>query len=199
MSTSIGPHDAMCLQTCIEDGGVAVFPADTVYGLCCDPENMQAIKRLYELKGRPAERPAAVMFFNLQLALETLALQTRAIETLTPKTLALETLDGLSITEHAALEALLPGPITLLLPNRTGRFALACGPGADALNTLGLRVPRLPERLNALAGVQTPVMQSSANMSGQPDARTLAEVPKSMRDSADLVLDGGELRVHPQQ
>ena len=59
--------------------------------------------------------------------------------------------------------------------------------------TLGLRVPRLPEALRALATITIPVMQSSANESGQPDARTLAEVPEAMREGADLVLDGGEL------
>ncbi len=54
-------------------------------------------------------------------------------------------------------------------------------------------MPRLPAQLAALASITVPVMQSSANTSGQPDARTLQEVPESMRDGADLVLDGGEL------
>ena len=49
-------------------GGVAVFPADTVYGLACDPENADAVARLYALKGRPPDKPAAVMFFDLAIA-----------------------------------------------------------------------------------------------------------------------------------
>ena len=44
-----------------------MFPADTVYGLACDPENADAVARLYELKGRPPEKPAAVMFFDTRL------------------------------------------------------------------------------------------------------------------------------------
>ncbi len=64
--------DAKRLRECIAAGGVAVFPADTVYGLACDPLNTEAVTRLYELKGRPAERPAAVMFFSLAAALEAL-------------------------------------------------------------------------------------------------------------------------------
>ena len=44
---------------------MAVFPADTVYGLACDPENADAVAKLYALKGRPPEKPAAVMFFDL--------------------------------------------------------------------------------------------------------------------------------------
>ena len=48
---------------------MAVFPADTVYGLACDPENAAAVERLYELKGRPPDKPAAVMFFDRAAAL----------------------------------------------------------------------------------------------------------------------------------
>ncbi len=166
----ISEHDAQRLERCIADGGVAVFPTDTVYGVCCDPENERAARRLYALKGRPAARPAAVMFFALEPALEVLG--------------------ELALDERDALAALLPGPVTLLLANPVQRFAPACR--VDPA-TLGLRVPLLPERLAALGTLSLPVMQSSANISGQPDARTLAQVPQSMLDGADLVLDGGEL------
>jgi L-threonylcarbamoyladenylate synthase len=170
MSAKIGERDATRLEQCMADGGVAVFPTDTVYGVCCDAENEQAAGRLYALKGRPVERPAAVMFFTLESALRTLP--------------------ELEISERRALEALLPGPVTLLLANRALRFAPACGPDPA---TLGLRVPRLSDRLTALCSVAGPVMQSSANISGQPDARVLADVPARLLDGADLVLDGGEL------
>jgi L-threonylcarbamoyladenylate synthase len=167
---NITEQDAQRLQQCVAGGGVAVFPTDTVYGICCDPDDERAARRLYELKGRPAARPAAVMFFALVPALAAL--------------------EELALDERDALAALLPGPVTLLLANPVQRFAPACR--VDPA-TLGLRVPRLPEHLAALGGVGLPVMQSSANISGQPDARTLAQVPQSMRDGADLVLDGGEL------
>jgi len=166
----ISEQDARRLEQCVAEGGVAVFPTDTVYGVCCDPDNEQAARRLYALKGRPAARPAAIMFFSLQPALQALP--------------------ELALDERAALSALLPGPVTLLLANPALRFTPACRTDPA---TLGLRVPELPERLHALAAVARPVMQSSANLSGEPDARTLAQVPQSMRDGADLALDGGEL------
>jgi L-threonylcarbamoyladenylate synthase len=166
--------DAERLQERVSGGGVAIFPTDTVYGICCDPDNEAAVRRLYELKGYPrarqVERPAAVMFFALELALDALR--------------------DLEDAERAAVETLLPGPVTLLLPNRARRFAPACGPDPD---TVGLRVPRLPPTLAALHSLDVPVMQSSANLSGGPDARALVEVPVSIRERADLVLDGGEL------
>jgi L-threonylcarbamoyladenylate synthase len=167
---SLSDADAQRLQECVADGGVAVFPSDTVYGVCCDPEDEHAAQRMYALKGRPSARACAVMFFDLDPALASLG--------------------QLLERERRALGALLPGPVTLLLANRAGAFAAACRTDPA---TLGLRVPELPPALAALAGARGPVMQSSANLSGQPDARTLAEVPRSVRDGADLVLDGGEL------
>jgi L-threonylcarbamoyladenylate synthase len=156
------------LQECLLAGGVAVLPTDTVYGLACDPLRREAVRRLYELKGRPPERPAAVMFFTLDAALEALP--------------------ELGARERAALEALLPGPLTVLLPNRELRYPLTGGS-----DTLGLRVPRLPERLAALRAVEDPIMQSSANLSGGPDTRRLADIPSALLEGADLALDGGEL------
>jgi len=90
----------------------------------------------------------------------------------------------------AAAQALLPGGVTLLLPNPRHRWPLACAPDPD---TLGLRVPDWPEPLVVLGGVRWPVLQSSANDAGGPDARTLAEVPERIRRAADLLLDGGTL------
>jgi L-threonylcarbamoyladenylate synthase len=166
----LGEQAARELATCIGSGGVAVFPSDTVYGICCDPDDEAAARRVYELKGRPSARASAVMFFDLERALASL--------------------EDLTERERRALWALLPGGVTLLLPNRSHRFAAACRVDPD---TLGLRVPSLDGALAALAGVGAPVMQSSANLSGEPDARELEQVPLSLREGADLVIDGGRL------
>jgi L-threonylcarbamoyladenylate synthase len=153
-------------ERCIAGGGVALFPADTVYGLACDPESEAAVRRLYEIKGRPADRPAAVMFFQLESALAALP--------------------GLGPRTRTAFERLLPGPVTLLLPNPERLFPLACGPSPERL---GLRVPEVP----LLADVTRPVMQSSANRSGGADARRAQDVDERIRAAVDLVVDGGEL------
>jgi L-threonylcarbamoyladenylate synthase len=157
---------AEAFERCLAVGGVAVFPADTVYGLACDPGNRVAVERLYLLKRRPLSKPSAVMFFDVELALA-------ALGEIGPRT-------------REALMRLLPGGVSLLLPNPAGRFPLACG---EDPGTLGLRVPDVP----ALAGVRWPVLQSSANRAGGPDPRTLEEVPEFLREAADLVIDGGEL------
>jgi L-threonylcarbamoyladenylate synthase len=199
MAPALATEHASRLEECLAAGRVAVFPADTVYGLCCDPLNETAVRRLYELKGRPAERPAAVMFFALPALFSALP--------------------EIGVRERAALEALLPGPVTLLLANRGRRYPLSSGPreggpeelgqgesgdpkgsevgkgvrGESAPDTLGLRVPSWSPSLAALGAVRIPVLQSSANRSGAPDARRLSDVPESIRAGADLTLDGGEL------
>ena len=162
--------DAETFSRCISVGGVAVFPADTVYGLACEPDLDDAVERLYRLKGRRPDKPAAVMFFRFELA-------DAALPELGERT-------------RAAVATLLPGPFTVLLPNPAHRFPLACGPDPD---TLGLRVPALPPHLAALEAVTWPVLQSSANRAGGPDARTLTEVPEAIRSAADMLIDGGEL------
>jgi L-threonylcarbamoyladenylate synthase len=170
VSTSVTPEDVETFERCIAVGGVALFPADTVYGLAAEPDAAEGVRRLYALKGRRPDKPAAVMFFRLELALA-----------------ALPELPGRT---RAAVEQLLPGGLTLLLPNPARRFPLAC---ADAPEVLGVRVPALTGALAPLAEVSWPVLQSSANLSGAPEARSLDEIDPSIKDGVDLVLDGGEL------
>jgi L-threonylcarbamoyladenylate synthase len=166
----VNADDVETFERCIAVGGVALFPADTVYGLATEPDSREGVERLYRLKGRPPDRPAAVMFFRLEPALEALP--------------------GLPGRTRDAVARLLPGGVTLLLPNPEHRYPLACGETRDVL---GLRVPELAGETAALAGMSRPVLQSSANRSGGAEARRLEDVDERIRSGVDLVLDGGEL------
>jgi L-threonylcarbamoyladenylate synthase len=166
----VTPEDVRTFERCIAVGGVALFPADTVYGLATEPDSVEGVRRLYALKGRRPDRPAAVMFFRLELALAALP--------------------ELPEPTRIAVERLLPGGLTLLLPNPASRFRLAC---ADRPDVLGLRVPSLEGALAPMAAVAWPVLQSSANRSGEPDAHRIEDVDPAVRAGVDLVLDGGEL------
>ncbi len=162
--------DAQTFERCMSVAGVAVFPADTVYGLACDPEEKEAVRRLYGLKRRRPDKPAAVMFFQSELALTALP--------------------ELGERTREAVRRLTPGGVTLLLPNPAHRFPLACGPTPEVL---GLRVPALSLAAAALHEVRWPVLQSSANLAGGPDARSLEDIDPDLRAEVDLVLDAGEL------
>ncbi|HEX4838571.1 MAG TPA: Sua5/YciO/YrdC/YwlC family protein [Solirubrobacteraceae bacterium] len=178
---SLTPEDATRLEECLAADGLALIPTDTVYGLACNPESEIAVRRVYELKRRAPLKPSAVMFFTLEPAL-------RALPEVGART-------------RAAMRVLLPGPVTLLLPNPRRRFPLACEPGGATGRSsddggpaiLGLRVPLLEGPLAALAAIGVPAAQSSANLSGAPDPRRLGDVPAALREGTDLVLDGGGL------
>jgi L-threonylcarbamoyladenylate synthase len=166
----VTPEDVETFERCISVGGVAIFPADTVYGLATEPDSREGVNRLYRLKGRVPDKPSAVMFFQLEIALAALP--------------------GLGERTRAALERLLPGALTLVLPNPGRRYPLACGPEPDRL---GLRVPMLEGELAPLAAGGWPVLQSSANRAGEPDARRVEDIDERVRAGVDLVLDAGEL------
>jgi L-threonylcarbamoyladenylate synthase len=166
----VTPEDVETFERCISVGGVAIFPADTVYGLATEPDSREGVDRLYRLKGRLPDKPSAVMFFQVEAALA-------ALSELEPR------------TRHA-VESLLPGPVTLLVPNPARRYPLACGNEPDKL---GIRVPRLEGALAPLASARWPVLQSSANRAGQPDARRIEDIDPVVRAGADLVLDAGSL------
>lgn len=157
-------------ERAIAAGELAIFPADTVYGIAAAPDDAAAVARLNAVKGRDPAQPSGVMYFAVDRAEPLLA-------PLGPRT-------------RAACAALLPGPVTLVLPNPARRHPLVCGATPERI---GLRVPALAGALAPLAAVSTPVVQSSANLHGGADPRRLVDVPAELRAAAAVALDGGEL------
>jgi L-threonylcarbamoyladenylate synthase len=157
------------LDRCIAAGGVAVFPADTLYGLACDPQRRDAVERIHALKGRDEGKPSAVMFFA-PLAMREI------LSTLGPRT-------------REALGALLPGPVTTVVANPEHRYPLACRSDPERL---GLRLIDGP-----LAGARSAIFQTSANRSGEPAPSRFEDVDPAILAGADLAIDGGELVGEP--
>lgn len=168
---NITPDSGRDLQSTIENGEIAIFPTDTVYGIACDPDDAAAIERIHQLKGRPPKKPSAVMYFQLERLLEDLAADFDA------PTLNL-------------VERIFPGPYTLIVANPKHRFSASC---ADTPEKLGLRVPELSPAIESLGEITIPVMQTSANLSGEPDATAIEDIDATVLDGVDLVIDGGLL------
>ena len=161
-----GPDAARtALERCVGAGGVAIFPADTLYGLACDPLNAEAVERIHSIKGRDEARPSAVMYFS------PLAMR--------------ELVSGLGARSRQAVSELLPGPVTLVLANPERHYPLA---SRDVPETLGVRLIAGP-----LAGAMTPIFQTSANRSGEDPPRSFDEINEQVLSAADLAIDGGEL------
>lgn len=157
------------LERCIVGGGVAIFPADTVYGLGCDPLDPGAVERIHALKGREGHKPSAVMF------LSPLAMR--------------ELLTTLGQRTREALGALLPGPVTVVVPNPERRYPLACREDPERL---GIRLIDGP-----FAGAAVALFQTSANPSGEPAPHRFEDLDSGILAGADLAIDGGELGGEP--
>ena len=158
----------------LRDGKPVVMPFDTVYGLAADPTEEKPTKRLYELKGRDLTEPSALVARDLDFLL-------KCVPELRGRTASLAGL-------------LLPGPVTLILPNPARRFRWLTGTNPEAI---GVRVPdfdgpgaEVLERVGA-------VVATSANHPGGRDPKRLDEVPDDIRAGAAALVDGGELPGSP--
>ena len=158
----------------LRKGESVVLPFDTVYGIAADPNQEQAVRRLYELKGRAETDPSALVARDFDYLLE-----------------CVPELSG-QAAEQARL--LLPGPVTLILPNPAGRFRWLTGTNPEAI---GVRVPSFAgpgadvlERVGIVAA-------TSANHPGGRDPKRLDEVPAAIKEGAGALVDGGELPGSP--
>lgn len=164
-----GRSARVALERCVSSGGVAVFPADGVYGICCDPIDQGAIDRVHRIKGRDEGKSSAILYFS--------ALSMR------------ELVSGLTPRVAEAVGRLLPGPVTLILPNPDQRYPLAC---REDPGRLGVRLLDGP-----LEGMPLPLFQTSANLSGAPAVARFEELDPEVIDGVDLVIDGGDLQGKP--
>lgn len=160
--------------TALEAGAPVVLPFDTVYGLAADPHTEESTRRLYRLKGRDEGAPSALVARDLDYLLE-----------------CVPELRG-RVASLAGL--LLPGPVTLILPNPARRFRWLTGANPEAI---GVRVPDFDGPGAEVLQRVGAVVATSANHPGGRDPRRLEEVPEEIRAGAAALLDGGELPGSP--
>ncbi len=152
------------VRALVSAGGVLAIPTDTLYGLAADPLSEAGVERVYTLKGRESGK-----------ALPVLASSVVSIESL-----------GVVLDERlrAALSRLWPAPVTVVLPLASPI------PASGGERTLAVRIPDRPLLCDLLRRVG-PLTATSANRSGDPSARSAAEVALAFGSSVPLVLDGG--------
>jgi L-threonylcarbamoyladenylate synthase len=162
-----GVEDAV---TALRAGKPVVLPFDTVYGLAADPYRDETARRLYRLKGRDEAQPTALVASSLDFLLECVPeLRGRAA---------------------SLARLLLPGPVTLVLPNPARRFRWITGSNQDSI---GVRVPELDGPGGEVLERVGAVVATSANRPGEPDPKRVQDVPEDIRAGAGAVVDGGEL------
>jgi L-threonylcarbamoyladenylate synthase len=156
--------------TALRAGLPVILPTDTVYGLCADAYREAPVRRLCRLKRRPDDMPLALLASDLEVILD-----------------AVPELRG-----RAAVLArgLLPGPFTLILPNPGRRFRWLSGADPESI---GIRVPELPDESRAVLDRVGAVAATSANLHGGRDPGRLGDVPEEIWSAAGALVDVGEL------
>jgi L-threonylcarbamoyladenylate synthase len=154
----------------LREGEVIAFPTETVYGLGADAQNPEAVRRVYELKGRPATHPLIVHIDHPRL------------------------LERWALTVPSAAQALAakfwPGPLTLVL-RRAPAVDLAITGGQD---TVALRVPAHPVAQQLLRAFGSGIAAPSANRYGHVSPTRAEHVREEFGEEVRLVLDGGDCK-----
>jgi L-threonylcarbamoyladenylate synthase len=151
----------------LREGGVVAFPTDTVYGLGASIDMPRAVERVYEVKERP-----------LSMALPLLLADTSQIAGVAGQVSPLAWL---------LIDNLLPGALTLVLPRSGSVPDIVTAGGA----TVAVRIPAHPVPVALILGVGTPIVGTSANVSGRPSPLTADEVRSQFGDRIDFIIDGG--------
>lgn len=149
----------------MRNGGVVIYPTETVYGIGCLPSDPDATMRICEIKGR-AEKPLPLVCSDTEMARKVVQF---------------------NATAEKLAEAFWPGPLMFILPSKVV-YPMWVTHGKS---TLGLRVPgtEVPRKLAQLAGGV--IVSTSANISGEPPATTAKEALSKTGFKVDLVVDGG--------
>ncbi len=151
----------------LRQGGIVAYPTDTVYGLGASAGIPEAVERVYKVKERPLNMP-------LPLLLADVSQITSVAEPATPIAWLL-------------INSFLPGALTLVLPKSSSVPDIITAGGT----TVAVRIPAHPVPIALIEGLGTPIVGTSANLSGKPSPLTAEEVYYQLGSKVDLVIDGG--------
>lgn len=151
----------------IRRGKLVAFPTETVYGLGADAFQPDAVRRIFEAKGRPSDNPLIVHVCRRE-QIDRVAAEVPPVAT-------------------RLLERFMPGPLTLILPRHEDLPPVVTA----GLDTVGVRMPRLPLTRTFLDACDTPVPAPSANRSGRPSPTSWEAVLEDLEGRIECVLQGG--------
>ncbi|MGM8215006.1 L-threonylcarbamoyladenylate synthase [Bacillaceae bacterium W0354] len=155
----------------LQAGKVVAFPTETVYGLGADATNEQAVKQIFQAKGRPSDNPLIAHVGDRGQVNDYVT----------------------EIPSHAKklMDEFWPGPLTIILPSN-GQLAKNVTAG---LSTVGMRMPDHPHALAILQAVDRPIAAPSANRSGKPSPTTAEHVWLDLNGRIDGIVDSGKTGV----
>lgn len=151
----------------IRDGGIVIFPTETVYGIGTNGFNSESIKKIFELKKRDFNKPISLLVNNMDMV----------------KMVA----DDITELEYKLMEKFWPGPFTIILKKKKAVPDILTANG----DTVGVRMPSgiIARKIIEFAGV--PIATPSANISGKPSGTNIDDIIRDFDGKVDYVIDNG--------
>ena len=155
----------------IKNGGIVVFPTETVYGIGTNGLNENSIKRLYEVKQRPLSKPINLLVNSIEM-----------LEQIT---------QNISELEYKLIKKFMPGPFTIILKKKDIVPNILTANG----DTVGIRMPENKVALKLIEYAGVPIATPSANISGKPSGTTLDMINNDFGEKVDYFIDGGKSKI----
>ena len=155
----------------IKNGGIVVFPTETVYGIGVNALNEDAVKRLYEVKQRPLDKAISLLVSDIEM-IEQVAKDITEIE-------------------YGLIKEIFPGPLTIIL-NKKDIVSDTVTAGGS---TVGVRMPENEIALSLIEYAGVPIAAPSANISGHPSGTELNTIMNEFKENVDWYIDGGKSKI----
>lgn len=155
----------------IKNGGIVIFPTETVYGIGTNGLDSKAIEKLYKLKKRPYNKPISLLVSDMNMV-DLLA-------------------KDITDIEYKLMKKFFPGPLTIILKKRECVPAILTA-GQD---TVGIRIPSGEIARKLIEYVGNPISTSSANISGKSSKTNMKNMIEDFKEEVDYFIDGGECEI----
>lgn len=155
----------------IKNGGIVVFPTETVYGIGANALNAEAVKKIYEIKKRPLSKPITLLVNSIDMI-------ERVAKDITP-------------FEYAIIKKFFPGPLTIILQKKDVIPDIVTSGG----RTVGIRMPANEIALELINRAGVPLATPSANISDKPSKTNIKDVMSDFPEGVDCFIDGGKSKI----
>jgi L-threonylcarbamoyladenylate synthase len=168
MTASHITHDPSEAGLCLKNGGIVIFPTETVFGIGASAYNHNACQRIYAIKKRPADNPLIIHLATIE---------------------QIPTIAFLPDHAHALIETFCPGPLTIILKKRSHTLFTA------GLDTVAVRIPQLALARAMIAAAESPIAAPSANLSGKPSITRAQDALDQFQNDVDKILWGPDCTI----
>lgn len=163
----LGKQETSEIADILRNGGVALIPTETVYGLFCVYNNKEAIERIFQIKRRPKEKILTLTLADVEQSEEFVFLE---------------------YWQKKTMERFLPGPVTFVLKTKANLLSELISQEGKT----GIRIPDLDFIRRLIIDLKVPLASTSANLSGQPSPASFSDISVEILNSVDIAVDGGE-------